>query len=197
MKMKCCSHSGLLPVATACMICFVAPFVAAGTIQFAHDAAGRLVSAHYGAQQALTYAYDAAGNLIRVGPPQDSGDLDGDGMADSWELQYFNTRSRDGSGDFDGDGASDLGEFLAGTLPDNPASALLLLREVTAAGVATTVRWQSVAGRTYRVQFKNSLNEAAWQDLSGDVTASGAITSKIDSSSAAQPSRLYRVRLVN
>ncbi len=44
-------------------------------------------------------------------------DTDGDGMDDTWEEQYFENLSRDGTGDYDGDGISDLDEFLNETDP--------------------------------------------------------------------------------
>jgi len=46
-----------------------------------------------------------------------SGDTDGDGMEDSWEMEHFGTLDRDGTGDFDGDGITDLDEYLNNTDP--------------------------------------------------------------------------------
>lgn len=46
-----------------------------------------------------------------------AGDTDMDGMEDDWELEYFDTLSRDGSGDFDGDGVTDAKENCDGTDP--------------------------------------------------------------------------------
>jgi len=46
-------------------------------------------------------------------------DSDGDGLPDSWEIQYFGDLSRNGTLDWDGDGISDRGEYLAGTHPKN------------------------------------------------------------------------------
>ncbi len=46
-----------------------------------------------------------------------SGDGDGDGMPDGWEMQHFGTLDRNGTGDFDGDGIVDLNEYLYGTDP--------------------------------------------------------------------------------
>ncbi len=46
-----------------------------------------------------------------------AGDTDGDGLADSWEMDHFGNLNRDGLGDFDGDGISDLEEFRDGTNP--------------------------------------------------------------------------------
>jgi len=51
-----------------------------------------------------------------------SGDGDGDGMADWWELQHFGNLDRDGTLDWDGDGLIDLAEFDYDTDPTNPDS---------------------------------------------------------------------------
>jgi len=44
-------------------------------------------------------------------------DIDADGMADWWEMQYFGTLDMDGTGDADEDELTDLYEFLARTNP--------------------------------------------------------------------------------
>ncbi len=49
-----------------------------------------------------------------------NGDSDGDGLDDSWELQYFGTLARSGAGDFDNDGLSDQLEFSLNVDPTNP-----------------------------------------------------------------------------
>lgn len=77
-------------------------------------------------------------------------DMDGDGMADTWEADNFGTLLRDGTGDFDGDGFSDLNEFLAGTSPTNAAS-LLKIENVSYAPADLAVAWQSVSNRHYDV----------------------------------------------
>lgn len=56
------------------------------------------------------------GNLVRVDFSQP--DSDGDGLPDSWELQYFGSSSgADPNGDPDGDARNNLQEYLAGTNP--------------------------------------------------------------------------------
>src|SRR4051812_33822971 len=55
-----------------------------------------------------------------------------------------------------------------------------------------TLEWPSIRNVTYRVQFKDSLDETTWKDLSGDVTATGATASKTDAMATSQ--RFYRVK---
>ena len=59
---------------------------------------------------------------------------------------------------------------------------------------SVTISWDTVAGRKYRVQFKSDLGQLTWSDLAGDVTATGAMAEKTDTSSATQ--RSYRVLLL-
>jgi hypothetical protein len=97
---------------------------------------------------------------------------------------------------FYGDGMLDQSEFLAGTLPNDPNSLLRLLPNPTIAGGGVTVQWQSVPGKTYRLQFKNSLTDVAWTNVTGDVPASGATASKVDPTATGQSTRFYRVMLL-
>jgi hypothetical protein len=60
-----------------------------------------------------------------------------------------------------------------------------------------TVIWSASAGLNYRLQFKTNLNDAAWQNLAGDVTATNTTAFKIDALPANTPQRFYRVTLVN
>jgi hypothetical protein len=52
--------------------------------------------------------------------------------------------------------------------------------------------WRSIQNVTYRLQFKTSLTDTMWTDLSGDVTATGPTASKMDS--AAGAAKFYRVK---
>ena len=51
-----------------------------------------------------------------------SGDSDGDGLPDSWELANFGNLAQTASGDPDRDGFSNLQEYLAGSDPNNANS---------------------------------------------------------------------------
>ena len=108
------------------------------------------------------------------------------------DLAYFGNLNRDGSGDFDNDGFSDRAEFLAGTDPTD-ASSLLRLLPPQLAGGSTTVQWQGVAGKTYRLQYKDNLSAASWTNVAGDVTAADGFTSKVDPKPPALAHRYYRV----
>ena len=52
---------------------------------------------------------------VQVNPADD---IDGDGLKDTWEIQYFGHLDRDGSGDYDKDGFADLEEHTHGTPPN-------------------------------------------------------------------------------
>jgi hypothetical protein len=115
-------------------------------------------------------------------------------MDDAWERQYFGDLSHDGTGDTDHDGMSDLAEFLAGTNPTDAQSALRILPNPTRSGTTVTVQFESVAGKKYRLQYKESLNDSAWSDASGDLLANSATTTATDNA-ATSASRFYRVAL--
>ena len=94
--------------------------------------------------------------------PLDPGDSDGDGLNNSWE-QVLGTSDR-ATSDYDNDGMSDLNEMLAGTAPDDPTS-LLAFRKIRRDAAAETsgtggdglravsVKWQSVPGKKYQLEY--------------------------------------------
>lgn len=163
------------------VIAFSFAAVHADTVIYNYDSAGRLTAAGFGAGKFINYTYDTAGNITRKIFTVIN-DSDNDGMDNAWENTYFHSLTRDGAGDFDNDGMSDFDEFLAGTLPNNGGS---LLSFLTPGGAdlnsdLITISWTSVPGKTYRLQYKSSLNDLQWTDTSGDVVATGATTSKTD-----------------
>jgi len=66
-----------------------------------------------------------------------------------------------------------------------------VIREVALVGGNCRITWYSVAGLTYRVQFKSSLSDATWTDVAGDVTATDALASK--SIAISGTARFFRV----
>ena len=147
-----------------------------------------------------SFASDFVGNdfndardvfMLKLG----EGDVDNDGMSDSWEQTYFGTTERDGTGDFDQDGQSDLAEYLAGTNPTNGQSVFEVLAITSVSTGQRQLIWSAEPGKTYRVEYKDDLAGAAWTSLGQVITASGATASAIDASANGEK-RFYRVALV-
>lgn len=123
-------------------------------------------------------------------------DTDSDGMDDAWEMAHFGNLTRDGKGYADQDGQSDLNEFLAGTDPKDPASFFHgeVLKPLPNGDLPLT--WTALPGRTYRVKFKNNLNDMMWQDLPANISITGATATAVDHSVGGSDQRYYRVLLL-
>ena len=91
-------------------------------------------------------------------------DLDRDGVADLWELQYgFSTNNAaDALLDFDGDGMNNRDEYLSGT---NPTNALSVLKIVLSATNATELSFVAQTNLSYTVQWRTNLVLSAWSNL--------------------------------
>jgi hypothetical protein len=120
------------------------------------------------------------------------GDSDHDGLDDDWEMTYFGDLSHDGTADSDGDGLTDLQEFLAGTNPINNDSVLRCLAVVTSAGGAT-IYWSAVLGHSYRIEYKNSIDDANWTTLVSSTSPSTPNASVFDPDASLSTQRFYRV----
>lgn len=101
-------------------------------------------------------------------------DANGNGVADSWEQQYFGelVQGNPAGRDSDGDGVSDLGEFLAGTNPTNAASVLKLNLPQPQTGGAMRLVWPTAPGRSYMVLGSTDLR--IWRPLTEWTRASGS-----------------------
>ncbi len=153
---------------------------------------------------------------FKAAQPMDTGDDDNDGLINSWEKALgIDDRL---TGDYDGDGMGDLDEMLAGTAPDDPTSLLtfrLVRREAavqplgeggTAAPRPVRVRWQSVPGKTYRLEYVPMLTAIdpatgqphAFELVPGGLVVAGAdeyeIDMEVDVSTNA--TGVFRVKLV-
>jgi hypothetical protein len=67
------------------------------------------------------------------------------------------------------------------------------IRQLSMANEGATIAWAAVAGKVYRVQFKERLNDLEWADLDGDVTATDTSASKTDVTGGPGSQRFYRV----
>ena len=111
-------------------------------------------------------------------------DCDDDSLPDSWETGYFGSLTNvSAHTDWDGDGFPDVNEYLAGTLPTTNASGLFMKEPLAATQGVYLVRWDSVAGKHYRVLRSTNL-------------ANGftAVQTGIVASSPSTPIRTFRRR---
>lgn len=109
----------------------------------------------------LNRAPDGFAYAIDIGMPLDS---DGDGIPDWWMIQYFGHPTGQAGdlslaqNDADGDGMSNQQEYLAGTDPTNPLSALRMTTvAVIKPGPELDVSWNSVSNKIYFLQRSTSL----------------------------------------
>jgi hypothetical protein len=116
-------------------------------------------------------------------------------MDDDWEIAYFGNLNRNGLGDFDGDGQTDLQEFRAGTDPTNAGSILRAVTVTQLSGKATVV-WNAIPGRSYRVEYKQNVDDPSWAVVSGEVRINGSTGSMEDPGSSAETHRFYRVAVL-
>jgi len=71
-----------------------------------------------------------------------------------------------------------------------------VIESVSVSGETVTIVWSAIDGKTYRVQYKDSLDAVTWTDLPPpDVIASGPTASATDSINSAEQ-RFYRVLVV-
>ena len=71
----------------------------------------------------------------------------------------------------------------------------LIITSLKLTNATAVITWDSVPGKTYRLQYKTTVNSTSWFDVSPDVTATGLSTSgtnTLDNNSQ----RFYRVMLL-
>jgi hypothetical protein len=91
---------------------------------------------------------------------------------------------------------SNYEEFWAGTDPNNPNSVLAIDRSsLINTNGQIQIRWQTVAGKTYAVQYSSGL--ISWSNLGNSVQGDGSIATVTDPSTIQQNGqRYYRVVVV-
>lgn len=118
-----------------------------------------------------------------------------------WQLDNFGDTTHPdaiATADPDHDGSTNEAEFLAGTSPKQSAD-VLRINAVSHTDGEHTITWQAIPGKTYRVQYNETLI-APWLDtLPGSLitaTAGQTILSYTDQTSAGFLRRFYRVSVV-
>jgi hypothetical protein len=136
------------------------------------------------------YAVDNGNNCIRKISP----DTAGIGIADDWQLAHFGHVGIDPNADPDQDGMSNFAEFWAGTDPLDANSALRIDNVLLISGGQAQIRWQTVAGKTYVIQYSSNLT--SWTSLGSPVLGDGSIAALIDPASITNiGQRFYRLVL--
>lgn len=109
--------------------------------------------------------------------PNDPIDVDGDGLPDGWETEYFGGTDRDGTGDFDGDGRLDRDEWVDGFHPANPGlrQALTILANPDGSRLLT---WNSQEGRSYTIL--RAVNMEGFIPIATAIPSAGQQTTWLD-----------------
>jgi len=94
-------------------------------------------------------------------------DNDADGLPNLWEDTYGLDKfsAADAGLDADSDGWNNTLEYVAGTNPSNGADFFRCIVNRGAGGNGFVIQFLARAGKTYVIEYKNALNEAAWQTL--------------------------------
>jgi len=82
-------------------------------------------------------------------------------------------------------------------LPGNEGAEFRILTLTSVGNGTTTVFWNSIPGRTYRLEYTEDISNPSWTELPDDIVAAGYASSKTDEISATGRARFYRVRWVN
>jgi hypothetical protein len=125
-------------------------------------------------------------------------DTDGDKMPDWWEIANgLNPNDpADPERDPDGDELTNRQEFYAGTDPRDSESTLALEAVIPAGNAQqkTLLRFGVVAGKTYTVEFQDTLGNGSWQKLATlEAQPSTGEVEVIDSNPNSNGSRFYRL----
>ena len=122
-------------------------------------------------------------------------DGDHDGMPDKYESanQFASNNAADATLDSDGDGMTNLQEYYAGTDPRSAAS-VLKISSTDFSGGMVRLGFQSVAGKTYRVEYNDNAGNGSWNVLADNIyTTNSTLVQVTDPEGASFPQRVYRV----
>ena len=99
------------------------------------------------------------------------------------------------SPDSDGDGASDSEELLAGTNPLNPAS-VFRITAIARSVSGVEVRFPTVLGKNYRVEYTDHLSANQWSVLVTSVGGTGGTIAIINTATLGVAQRFYRAAII-
>jgi autotransporter-associated beta strand protein len=149
---------------------------------------------------AAPYRFTEATGLLEVV----NGDLDGDGMADSFEQGIIAANPADGintindvlpQADFDGDGTNNLTEFRLGLDPTNANSRFFITSTDGDLSDGYTVNWQGKAGVTFKVERSSSLASGQWSVIHTVTPGADGPLNFTDPHPVPAPRAFYRITL--
>ena len=124
-------------------------------------------------------------------------DVDGDGLPDSWELQYFDgVTNADAGTDSDDDSFSNWDEYLCGTQPMSEFSLFELSPAgsvVTNAGGGFVLEWGSATNRLYAIDRSTNLL-SGFSEIATAISSTPPMNTYTDTVNGAGPF-MYRVRI--
>lgn len=132
---------------------------------------------------------------VDFSPTGASGDVDADGLLDSWEMQYFGNLNATATGDQDQDGMPNRAEMLAGTSPTDPASRFKFVMVGLSPTREPLIDWSSEAGKSYRVLRSQSVI-GGYSVLAPNVAATPPVNRYRDTTVTSGGPYFYRIELI-
>lgn len=133
----------------------------------------------------LTYSAQQQGLIERI-------DLSLSETYEQWSQRQFGSIVSQ-TEDPDGDNHSNYEEYLAGTNPQDSNSRLSVKTFSLQSNGEFTVTWDTVQGKTYRVERSSSLNPDQWTTLQSNILGDGSVKNYTDQNPTAAPRLFYRI----
>ena len=119
-------------------------------------------------------------------------------VMEKWRLANFGTTANTGpaadTADPDGDGMTNAQEFAAGTNP-NDRSSVLKINQLQLSGADYVLSFQTVAGKTYRLERSTTLQSGSWTTVQDNIAGNGGVMQITDAGAGGQSKLFYRITI--
>jgi hypothetical protein len=137
--------------------------------------------------------YGSLGQYAITGSIPIDPDLDGDGLPNTWEFEFFgDPTNAAANADDDGDGSDNWSEYVSGYDPTNPLSFFSITNFIATPtnGQPFIISWESMPGRVYGVDWSDRLTNS-FINVSGDLPyPAGSFTDTVERTG---PHHFYRI----